>query len=92
MFWLDNRNRISRAVFQDGVRALDSSEAARLEGGAQTVRGEFDPASEELRTVVAEGNVQLRGLLIEVNPATGKATSVERITKVLDGVVHGRGD
>ena len=55
---LDNRNRISRAVFQDGVRALDSSEAARLEGGAQTMRGEFDPASEELRAVVAEGNVQ----------------------------------
>jgi len=55
---LDNRNRITRAVFQDGARALDSSAAAHLEGGAQTMRGEFDPASEELRTVVAEGSVQ----------------------------------
>ena len=33
---------------------------------------------------VAEGNVQLRGLLIEVNPKNGKALSVERITKTLD--------
>ncbi|MBI3996814.1 MAG: TIGR00282 family metallophosphoesterase [Candidatus Omnitrophica bacterium] len=44
------------------------------------------------RSEVAEGNVQLRGLLVDVNPATGKAASVERITKVLDGAVHGRGD
>ena len=36
------------------------------------------------KSEVAEGNVQLRGLLVEVDPATGKATSVERITKVLD--------
>ncbi len=55
---LDNRNRITRAIFTDGARALDSSEAARLEGGAQMMRGEFDPASEELRAAVAEGNVQ----------------------------------
>jgi len=40
------------------------------------------------RSEVAEGNVQLRGLLIEVHPTTGKAISVERITKVLDGAVH----
>ena len=41
---------------------------------------------------VAEGNVQLRGLLVEVNPATGKALSVERILRRLEGVVDGRGD
>ncbi len=36
---------------------------------------------------VAEGNVQLRGLLVSVDEATGKATSVERVTEVLDAVV-----
>jgi len=41
---------------------------------------------------VAEGNVQLRGLLVEVDPATGKASSVERLTRTLDGVVSAAGD
>ncbi len=41
---------------------------------------------------VAEGNVQLRGLLVEVNPATGTAASVARITRTLDGVVSAAGD
>ena len=58
MVMLDARNRISFALLTDGTRTLDSSAAARLEGGAQSLRGDFDPASEELRTVVAEGNVQ----------------------------------
>ncbi|MBI4343201.1 MAG: TIGR00282 family metallophosphoesterase [Candidatus Omnitrophica bacterium] len=40
-----------------------------------------------VKSEVADGNVQLRGLLIEVDPPTGKATSVERITKVLHEVV-----
>ncbi|MBI3021544.1 MAG: YmdB family metallophosphoesterase, partial [Candidatus Omnitrophica bacterium] len=44
------------------------------------------------RSEVAEGNVQLRGLLVEVNPTTGKALSVERITKTLDGPVRGTGE
>jgi metallophosphoesterase (TIGR00282 family) len=44
------------------------------------------------RSEVAEGNVQLHGLLIEVDPVSGKARSVERITKVLDGTVRGAGD
>jgi len=44
------------------------------------------------RSEVAEGNVQLRALLIEVDAATGKAVSVERVTKHLNGAVHGRGD
>jgi len=38
-----------------------------------------------VKSDVAEGNVQLRGLLVEVNPVTGKAVAVERITKALDG-------
>ena len=68
---LDNRNRITRAWFKDGTRALDSSEAARLDGGAQMMRGEFDPTSEELRAVVAEGNVQLK------SQRPGNLTSLE---------------
>ncbi len=41
---------------------------------------------------VAEGNVQMRGILLEVNPATGKAVSVERIARTMDGVVANTGD
>ena len=40
------------------------------------------------KSEVAEGNVQLRGLLVDINPKTGKATHVERLTKVLDDAVH----
>lgn len=55
---LDSRNQVTRALFDDGARALDSSEGARLEGSAQRIRGDFDPATEELRAVVAERDVQ----------------------------------
>jgi len=40
-----------------------------------------------LRSEVAEGNVQLRGLLVDVDAKTGKAQSVERITKQLNEAV-----
>lgn len=39
-----------------------------------------------MKSEVAAGNIQLRGLLAEVDPRTGKASAVERITRVLDGV------
>ena len=45
-------------------------------------------SSRPVKSDVAEGNVQLRGLLVEVNPATGKALAVERITRQLDGAPH----
>jgi metallophosphoesterase (TIGR00282 family) len=45
-----------------------------------------------LRSEVAEGNVQLRGLLIEVDPMTGKAHAVERITKQLHETISAAGD
>ena len=41
---------------------------------------------------VAEGNIQLRGMIIDVNPKTGKATAVERITRTMDEPVRGGGD
>ncbi|MBI3331251.1 MAG: TIGR00282 family metallophosphoesterase [Candidatus Omnitrophica bacterium] len=44
-----------------------------------------------VKSDVAEGNVQLRGLLVDVDERTGKATAVERITRTLDGAVAARG-
>ena len=41
---------------------------------------------------VAESNIQLRGLLIDVHPTTGKATAVERITRTMDEPIRGGGD
>jgi metallophosphoesterase (TIGR00282 family) len=44
------------------------------------------------KSEVAEANVQLRGLLVEVQPPTGRAVAVERVTRILDGAVRGTGD
>ena len=44
------------------------------------------------RSEVAEENVQLRGLIVEVDSATGKALSVERITRTLEEAVRGGRD
>ncbi len=45
-----------------------------------------------VKSDVAEGNVQLRGLLVDVDQRTGKATAVERITRVLDGAIPAHRD
>ena len=45
-----------------------------------------------MRSEVAEDNVQLRGLIVDVDAKTGKALSVERITKTLEGAVHATGE
>ena len=45
-----------------------------------------------MKSDVAEGNVQLRGLVIDVNPTTGKALSIERITRTLDGPIRSSDD
>ncbi len=44
-----------------------------------------------MRSDVAEGNVQLRGFLVDIDPGTGKARSVERLTRVLEGAVRDGG-
>lgn len=41
-----------------------------------------------VRAEVAEGNIQLRGLLVDVHPTTGKALSLTRITRTLDGTIR----
>ncbi len=42
-----------------------------------------------VRSEVAERNIQMHGLLIDVHPATGKASLVECLTTTLDGPVSG---
>jgi lipopolysaccharide export system protein LptA len=56
---LNAQNRITRVVLEEGTRALAISEKGQLRGSAQRICGEFDPASEQLRAVTAEGEVQL---------------------------------
>ncbi len=41
---------------------------------------------------VAQDNLQLRGLIVEINPSTGKALRVERITKQLHETIRSTGD
>jgi len=45
-----------------------------------------------MRSEVADGNVQLRGLIVDVDPKSGKALSVERLTHTLDEAVPSIGD
>jgi lipopolysaccharide export system protein LptA len=57
--YLDEENRIRRAVLEEGARAFDSSEGGALEGAAQRLMADFDPPSGEVRRVVAEGAVTM---------------------------------
>ncbi len=43
------------------------------------------------RAEVAEGNVQLHALLVDIDAKTGKTTHLERLSRVLDDVIHGAG-
>ena len=47
-------------------------------------------SSMPVKSDVAEGNVQLRGLLVDVDPVTGKASHVERLTRTLHEAVPDR--
>ena len=40
-----------------------------------------------VKSEVAQGNVQLHGLLVDIDPVSGHATHVERLTRVLDDAV-----
>jgi len=44
------------------------------------------------KSEVAEGNLQLRAVVVDVDPKTGKAVSIERMTRTLDGAVASSGD
>ncbi len=55
--YLDGKNRIRRALLREQVRVRDLSPEGGLTGAADQLQAEFDPASGELRQVVAEGAV-----------------------------------
>ncbi len=44
-----------------------------------------------MKSDVAEGNIQLRGLFVDIDPTTGKASRVERVTRILDEAVSDAG-
>ena len=44
-----------------------------------------------MKSEVAEANIQLRGLIVDVDAKTGKARSVERLTHLMEGAVHDNG-
>jgi len=44
-----------------------------------------------VKSEVAEDNVQLRALLVDIDPATGKATRIERLVKTLEESVRDNG-
>ena len=54
---LNAQNRVAGVSLEGNVRASDSSPEGSLEGSAQRVQGEFDPATGQLRHLVAEGGV-----------------------------------
>jgi lipopolysaccharide export system protein LptA len=55
---VNGQNRVTRAILEGQVKALDSSAANAIEGAANRIQSEFDPASGRLRTLQADGNVQ----------------------------------
>ncbi len=55
--FLDDHERVTRVVLEGNVRGLDSSESLAIDSRADRVEGEFDPATGQLRTMLAEGNV-----------------------------------
>ncbi len=56
---LDSQNRITRLLLDGTVRAFAESSGAQLVASAETLTGEFDPAAEVLRKVVAQGSVNV---------------------------------
>ncbi len=56
--FLDAQNRVTQTALEGNVRALDSSGGRTLEGTAGRAQAEFDPASGELQSIVAEKGVQ----------------------------------
>jgi LPS export ABC transporter protein LptC/lipopolysaccharide transport protein LptA len=77
--FLDQENRITQAILEGGVQGVDTSAGSFLATKAETVKADFDPASSELRTLVADGEVELesRG---GGNEAGEGATSINRLS------------
>ena len=56
---LDSVNRVRFVLLEGGIQAVEFNPDSTLRGTAQTVRGNFDPASGELSNLIAAGSVRL---------------------------------
>jgi lipopolysaccharide export system protein LptA/lipopolysaccharide export system protein LptC len=56
--YLDAENRLSRAVFDEGVHSTDHTEGRLLTAQAERVEADFDSASGDLKQLEASGSVQ----------------------------------
>ncbi len=90
---LDRENRVTGSVLEDGVRGSDTSPEHTLEARAQRVEEVFDPASGQLRRVVAEGDVtgQLvrRGKVLNLASRQFEMTFAGRHPEPQDGSATG---
>lgn len=57
---LDTRNRLTRALLDDGVQALDKSEGASRSAQAAAIEARFDPATGDLTDLDASGHVHVQ--------------------------------
>jgi lipopolysaccharide export system protein LptA len=55
--FFDHGNRITQAILGNGAQGFDTSGGSSLVAKAETVKADFDPASSELRTLAADGDV-----------------------------------
>ena len=57
--FLDPENRLTQAVLEGGAQGFDSSAGSFLAVKAETVQADFDAITSELRTLVADGEVEV---------------------------------
>ncbi|MGD0696236.1 MAG: LPS export ABC transporter periplasmic protein LptC [Terriglobia bacterium] len=55
---LEGGHRVSQAWLEDGVHAVDKSEARSMDIGAQRIQAEFDPSDGHLKNLHGEGHVE----------------------------------
>jgi lipopolysaccharide export system protein LptA len=56
---LDQQNRITQAILEGGAQGVDTSAGSFLAAKAETVKADFDPSSGEMRTLRADGEVEV---------------------------------
>ena len=77
--FLDQKNRITQAILEGGAQGFDTSPGSFLAARAETVKADFDPASSELRTLVADGEVKMESRRGGNGVGEG-ATSISRLS------------
>jgi lipopolysaccharide export system protein LptA len=76
---LDQQNRVTQALLEGGAQGVDTSAGSFLAARAEAVQANFDAATRQLRTLVADGEVELesrRG----GNGAGEDAASINRLS------------